>query len=154
LRSLRTYGSVRRNQFAPTIAGEPRASAAKFRHRRPLKRVTPFPEFCRIVRWRTLFTVNSQEMTMASDTDIRRFVEDELRWDPDIDASDIAISVRGCAVTLDGFAESFNDELEAEAAAKCATGVVVLANDIGVRLRNIALRPKPAVSADGIQVVV
>src|SRR5205823_5142099 len=109
---------------------------------------------CRVVRCQTLFTVNSQEMTMASDTDIRRFVEDELRWDPDVDVRDTAVSVRGCAVTLGGFAESFNDELEAEAASKCATGVVGLANDLGVRLRNIALRPKPAVSADGIQVVV
>jgi osmotically-inducible protein OsmY len=30
---------------------------------------------------------------MRSDSDIRRDVEDELRWDPDIDAIDIAVSV-------------------------------------------------------------
>src|SRR6266478_3329731 len=40
LRSLRTYGSVRRNQLAPTFAGEPRASATELWHRRPLKRAS------------------------------------------------------------------------------------------------------------------
>jgi len=28
---------------------------------------------------------------MRSDTDIKRDVEDELRWDPDLDATDIAV---------------------------------------------------------------
>jgi len=93
-------------------------------------------------------------MTMGSGTDIRRFVEDRFRWDPDVDASDITVSVKGGAVTLAGFAASFNDELEAEAAAKRAAGVVGLANDIAVQLPNFDLQPNPAVSANGIQVVV
>jgi hypothetical protein len=31
---------------------------------------------------------------MRSDSDIKRDVEDELRWDPDIDATDIAVTVK------------------------------------------------------------
>jgi len=93
-------------------------------------------------------------MTMGSDTDIRRFGEDGFRWDPDVDASDIAASVKGGAVKLAGFSASFNDKFEAEAAAKRVAGVVGLANDIAVRLPNVALRPNPAVSAEDIQVVV
>jgi hypothetical protein len=93
-------------------------------------------------------------MTMGSDTDIRRFVEDGFQWGPDVDASDIAVSVKGGAVTLAGFAASFNDKFEAEGAAKRAAGVVGLANDIAVRLPNVDLRQNPAASADGIQVIV
>jgi bacterioferritin-associated ferredoxin len=69
-------------------------------------------------------------MTMGSETDIRRFVEDGFQWGPDVDASDIAVSVKGGAVTLAGFAASVDDKFEVEAAAKRAGGVG-LANDIG-----------------------
>ena len=31
---------------------------------------------------------------MRSDSDIERDVKDELQWDPDLDATDIAISVK------------------------------------------------------------
>jgi hypothetical protein len=91
---------------------------------------------------------------MASETDIRRIVEDGFRWDSDVDASDIAVSVMGGAVTLIGFVASFNDELEGEAAATRAAGVVGPANNIAVRLPNVDSRPNPAVSAGRIQVVV
>jgi len=40
---------------------------------------------------------------MKSDTDIKRDVEAELRWDPDIDATDIAVAVKGGVVALTGF---------------------------------------------------
>jgi osmotically-inducible protein OsmY len=36
---------------------------------------------------------------MRSDSDIRRDVEDELRWDPEIDPTDIAVSVNNGVVT-------------------------------------------------------
>jgi osmotically-inducible protein OsmY len=44
---------------------------------------------------------------MQSDSDIRRDVEDELRWDPEIDATDIAVSVKNGVVTLAGFVRSY-----------------------------------------------
>ncbi len=76
---------------------------------------------------------------MRSDSDIKRDVEDELRWDPDIDSTDIAVTVKNGVVTLAGFTRSYSNKLEAEAAAKRVAGVVGLANDIEVRLPRGAL---------------
>ena len=40
---------------------------------------------------------------MKTDSDIKRDVEAELKWDPDIDATDIAVAVKDGVVTLTGF---------------------------------------------------
>jgi osmotically-inducible protein OsmY len=60
---------------------------------------------------------------MRLDSDIKRDVEDELRWDPDIDATDIALSVHNGVVTLAGFVRSFIQKYEAESDAKRIAGV-------------------------------
>ena len=39
---------------------------------------------------------------MRTDSDIKRDVEAELRWDPDIDPTDIGVAVKGAVVTLTG----------------------------------------------------
>jgi osmotically-inducible protein OsmY len=88
---------------------------------------------------------------MRADSDIRRDVEDELRWDPDIDATDIAVSVKNGAVTLVGFVRSFLQKYEAEDDAKRVAGVVAVANDIEVRLPNIDERPDPEIARDAIE---
>jgi len=43
---------------------------------------------------------------MKSDSDIKRDVEAELKWDPDIDATDIAVAAKGGVVTLTGFVKA------------------------------------------------
>ena len=90
---------------------------------------------------------------MRSDSDIKRDVEDELRWDPDIDSTDIAVTVKNGVVTLAGFTRSYSDKLEAEAAAKRVAGVVGLANDIEVRLPNLDQRPDPEIARDAITAI-
>jgi len=55
---------------------------------------------------------------MRSDSEIERDVKDELKWNPDLDASDIAVSVKNGVVTLAGFVKSYADRYEAEAATK------------------------------------
>jgi osmotically-inducible protein OsmY len=40
---------------------------------------------------------------MKSDSDIKRDAEAELKWDPHIDASDIAVAVKDGIVTSIGF---------------------------------------------------
>jgi osmotically-inducible protein OsmY len=87
---------------------------------------------------------------MRSDNDIRRDVEDELRWDPDIDATDIAVSVHNGVVTLAGFVRSYMQKYEAENDAKRVAGVVAVANDVEVRLPNIDERPDPDIARDAI----
>jgi len=90
---------------------------------------------------------------MRSDTDVKRDVEDELRWDPDLDATDIAVTVKSGVVTLAGFTRSYSDKLEAEAAAKRVAGVLGIANDIEVRLPNLDQRPDPEIARDAIAAI-
>ncbi len=87
---------------------------------------------------------------MRPDNDIKRDVEDELRWDPDIDATDIAVTVKNGVVALAGYARSYSDKLEAEAAVKRVAGVLGVANDIEVRLPSFDQRPDPDIARDAI----
>src|SRR6202165_4713185 len=87
---------------------------------------------------------------MKSDSEIERDVRDELRWDPDLNADDIALSVKNGVVTLAGFTPSYSDKFEAEAAAKRVAGVLGVANDIEVRLPAIDQRPDPDIARDAV----
>jgi osmotically-inducible protein OsmY len=87
---------------------------------------------------------------MRSDSDIKQDVEDELRWDPDLDATDIAVTVKNGVVTLAGFTRGYSDKVEAEAAAKRVQGVVGLANDIEVSLPSFDQRPDPEIARDAV----
>ncbi len=85
---------------------------------------------------------------MRSDADIKRDVEDELRWDPDINATDIAVAVTGGVVTLAGFVRSYSQKQQAEDDSKRVVGVVGVANDIEVRLPIVERRPDPEIARD------
>ena len=87
---------------------------------------------------------------MKSDTEIERDVREELKWDPDLDATDVAVSVKNGVVTLTGFTRSYTDRLEAELAAKRVAGVHAVANDIEVRLPAIDQRPDPDIARDAV----
>src|ERR1700726_1839504 len=90
---------------------------------------------------------------MRSDADIKRDVEDELQWDPDIDPTDIAVAVKDGVVALTGFARSYAQKFEAEAAAKRVAGVVGVANDLEVRLPSIDERPDPDIARDVVAAI-
>jgi osmotically-inducible protein OsmY len=87
---------------------------------------------------------------MKSDSEIERDVREELQWDPDLNAEDIAVSVENGVVTLAGFTPSYTDRLEAEGAAKRVAGVLGVANDIDVRLPAIDQRPDPDIARDAV----
>ncbi len=87
---------------------------------------------------------------MRLDSDIKRDVEDELRWDPDIDATDVAVSVHGGVVTLTGFVRSYMQKLAAEADSKRVAGVIGVSNNIEVRLPGIDERPDPEIARDAV----
>src|SRR3979409_599428 len=91
-----------------------------------------------------------EEQIMKSDSEIERDVREELKWDPDLDAEDIAVSVKNGVVTLAGFTKSYSDRLEAEAATKRVAGVHAVANDIEVRLPAIHQRPDPDIARDAV----
>jgi osmotically-inducible protein OsmY len=85
---------------------------------------------------------------MKSDQDIKRDVEDELQWDPDIEAGDIAVAVKDGVVTLAGFVRSYSDKWQAETDVKRVKGVFAVANDIEVRLPVLSQRPDPDIARD------
>ena len=85
---------------------------------------------------------------MRSDSEIEKNVKAELEWDPDLDATDIAVSVKSGVVTLTGFVKSYTDRYEAETAAKRVAGVVAVANDIEVRMPSVDERPDPDIARE------
>jgi osmotically-inducible protein OsmY len=87
---------------------------------------------------------------MRTDSDIKRDVEAELRWDPDIDPTDIGVAVKGGVVTLTGFVRSYSQKYEAERAVKRVLGVAGVANDIQVRLPSENQRPDPEIARDAV----
>ena len=87
---------------------------------------------------------------MRSDNDIKRDVEDELRWDPDVDPTDIGVAVKNGVVTLSGFVHSYMQKWAAERAAKRVAGVVGVANDVEVRLPAVDERPDPEIARDAV----
>jgi osmotically-inducible protein OsmY len=88
---------------------------------------------------------------MRLDSDIKRDVEDELRSDPDIDATDIGVAVKDGVVALIGFARSFRQKRKAEEDVKRVAGVIGVANNIEVRLPIIHRRPDPDIARDAVE---
>jgi len=71
---------------------------------------------------------------MRSESDIKRDVEAEIRWTPEIDDTDIAVKVNGSEVTLTGYARNFWEKCKAESVVRTVKGVAAVANDIVVKL--------------------
>jgi osmotically-inducible protein OsmY len=90
---------------------------------------------------------------MRSDNDIKHDVEEELRSNPDLDATDIAVSVKGGVVTMSGYIRSFSQKWEAERTIKRVSGVTGVANDIEVRLPIFNKRPDPEIARDAVAAI-
>ena len=90
---------------------------------------------------------------MKSDHEIELDVKDELQWDPNLDATDIAVSVKKGVVTLAGFVRNYADKYEAESAAKRVAGVLGVANDIEVRIPSVDERPDPEIARDAVAAI-
>jgi osmotically-inducible protein OsmY len=90
---------------------------------------------------------------MRPNSDIERDVKEELQWRPDLDATDIAVSVKNGVVALTGFTHSYVDKYEAESAAKHVAGVIGVANDIEVRLRNVDEKSDPEIAREAVAAI-
>jgi osmotically-inducible protein OsmY len=90
---------------------------------------------------------------MKSDIEIKRDVEEELRMNPDLDATDIAVAVKNGVVTLSGFVRSYSQRWEAERTVKRVQGVMGVANDIEVRLPVFNQRPDPEIARDAVAAI-
>src|SRR5882762_7123635 len=85
---------------------------------------------------------------MRTDSEIKRDVEDEFKYDAGVDATDIGVSVKNGVVSLTGFARSYSQKLQAEMDAKRISGVMAVANDLEVRLASADSRPDPEIARD------
>jgi osmotically-inducible protein OsmY len=90
---------------------------------------------------------------MKNDSEIRSDVENELRWDPDIDPTDITVGVKGGVVALNGYVPSYSQKYEAERDSMRVDGVMGLANDIEVRLRAVDQRPDPDIARAAVSAI-
>ena len=62
---------------------------------------------------------------MRPDSEIKRDVEYELRWEPNVDPTDIAVAIKNGVVTLTGFVRSYADRRRTRSQARdggCRSG--------------------------------
>jgi osmotically-inducible protein OsmY len=85
---------------------------------------------------------------IRTDSEIKRDVEDELKYDAVVDSTDIGVSVKNGVVSLTGFIRSYSQKLQAEMDAKRISGVMAVANDLEVRLASTDSRPDPEIARD------
>ena len=83
------------------------------------------------------------------DDNIRDHVLFELKSDPKIASSDIAVAVKDGVVTLSGFVPSYWEKDAAEKAVKRVYGVRGVANDIEVKLSST--RTDPEIARDAVR---
>jgi osmotically-inducible protein OsmY len=87
---------------------------------------------------------------MRADSDIRRDVEAELKWAPDVCETDIAVKVTSGVVTLTGYALSVYEKYRAEVAVKRVAGVTAVANDLAVRAPLGGMPTDPEIARDAV----
>ena len=63
---------------------------------------------------------------IRTDSEIKRDVEDELKYDAGVDSTDIGVSVKNGVVSLTGFVRSYSQKLQAEMDAKRISGVMAV----------------------------
>ncbi len=69
-----------------------------------------------------------------ADTELKTDVLSELKYEPGVKVTDIGVLVKDGTVTLNGYATSYMEKMEAVRAAKRVSGVKAIADDIEVKL--------------------
>jgi osmotically-inducible protein OsmY len=69
-----------------------------------------------------------------SDIELKRDIEEELRWDPKVNAAQIGVSVDNGAVSLLGAVDTYAEKWAAEDATKRVSGVRTVAQDLTVKI--------------------
>lgn len=77
---------------------------------------------------------------MSGDSELQRKIEQELEWDPSVDARHIAVAVKNGIATLSGYVEQFSDKTHAEQAAERVHGVMAVIDKIELELPGSAHR--------------
>ena len=89
-------------------------------------------------------------MTAGDRTDaaIQQDVLDELEWDPEVDVTEVGVTVVDGIVTLTGTVDNYVKKLAAERAAQRIRGVRAVANDILVKPAGLGMRTDTEIARD------
>ena len=77
---------------------------------------------------------------MKTDSQLQKDVGEELKWEPQVTASQIGVEVKDGVVTLSGEVSSFAEKWNAERAAQRVSGVNALAVDLTVKISGLGAR--------------
>jgi len=77
---------------------------------------------------------------MKSDSELKRDVENELKWEPSVNEAHIGVTVKDGIVTLTGHVPSYAEKYGAEKATKRVYGVKALAEELDVKLSGSSKR--------------
>ena len=77
---------------------------------------------------------------MKTDSQLQHDVSEELKWEPQVTASQIGVQVKDGVVTLSGEVSSYAEKWNAERAAQRVSGVNALAVDLNVKLSELGTR--------------
>lgn len=69
-----------------------------------------------------------------TDLELKESVEDELNWEPSVNAAAIGVAAKDGVVTLSGRVDSYWEKIAAERAATRVAGVKAVANELEIRL--------------------
>lgn len=91
---------------------------------------------------------------MKSDTQLQNDVTNSLKWEPQIDESQIGVNVKAGIVTLTGSVPFFAQKSAAEQAAKRVYGVKAVADEIAVRLPSAGERSDTDIARAAVDALV
>lgn len=77
---------------------------------------------------------------MKNDMELRRDVQDELKWDPRVRDAEIGVAVKDAVVTLSGHVETYAQKYAAERAAERVSGVRAIAEELEIKLPSVHMR--------------
>lgn len=90
---------------------------------------------------------------MRSDSDVQRAVEAELCCHPNVDDTDIVVSVKEGVVTLSGYVRNLFHRYGAEDAVKRVAGVTAVANDIDLQRGLRCDLSDPEIAHDAVKAI-
>lgn len=88
---------------------------------------------------------------IRTDRAIQDDVLAELRWEPQIDATDLGVIVENGVVTLTGWTDNYLQRMAAQEAAHRVRGVIAVANEIEVRLVGSDTRSDADIAAAAVR---
>lgn len=88
---------------------------------------------------------------MKSDWQLQRDVMEELKWEPMLHSSEIAVTAKEGVITLSGYVDTYAKKLAAERAAKRVKEVRAVAEDIEVRIHASVDHSDTAIAAAALK---